>query len=355
VWSAAGALVVLAGLGVLFVVRNADGKGAPAAPAKKNAARDATPAAPVELSEVRRGSITTWLETTATLEARNSAVLVARRQGQVMSLLAEEGQWVERGAPLAQLDDTEARLAVERAEVALEMARHEEERARKMQSEGYLSSKEWDDIQLRVRNAKVELEQAKYNLSQTRVTAPFAGRVSERMINLGETLTPGKECFRLLDFNPVLVRLYFPERELDRVQVDQAAELALEGSPGRTFAARVSLVNPVIDRSNGTFKVTLEAPNPGGALRPGCFARVRLRTGTFAAALLVPRRGVLTEDGENYVFVARGDTVVRAGIRLGAIEGDQAQILSGLAAGDRVVTIGQGGLKPGARIKVTTF
>ena len=360
-WSALGVVVIALSLTVLFVARNADGKGSktatPGAPAgnKKSSPKESSPAAPVELSEVRRGGIDTWLETTATLEARNSALLVARRQGQVLKLLAEEGQWVERGAVLAQLDDTEARLAAERAELALEVARREQERASKMQSEGYLSSKEGDDIQLRLRNAKLELDQARFNLSQTRITAPFSGRVTERAINLGETVSQGQSCFRLIDFNPVLVRLYFPERELDRVRIGQPAALMLDAQPGHAFSARVALVNPVVDHSNGTFKVTLEAPNPGGLLRPGSFARVRLKTGSFTDALLLPRRGVLTEDGEQFVFVARGDTVARARVTVGAVEGDQAQILAGLVAGDRVVTIGQGGLKPGARIKVTTF
>lgn len=360
VWvaAAAAALLVAAGSTLLFVARNADGKNtAPGAAKtnKKSAADNKAPAAPVEVAEVRRGAISTWLQTTATLEARNNAVLVARRQGQVLALDAEEGAWVEKGAVLARLDDTEARLAVDRAELALEVATREEERAKKMQGEGYLSPKEMDDIALRLRNAKVELEQAHYNLTQTRITAPFAGRVTERLINLGETVTAGKECFRLLDFNPVLARLYFPERELEHVRVGQPAELALDTQPGRTFAARVSLVNPVVDRANGTFKVTLEAENPGGVLRPGSFARVRLRTGSFSDALLVPRRGILSEDGESYVYVARGDSVVRAGITIGATDGDIAQVVAGLVAGDHVVTVGQGGLKPGARIKVSSF
>jgi len=121
---------------------------------------------------------------------------------------------------------------------------------------------------------------------------------------------------------------------------------------GESYAARVALVSPVVDRANGTFKVTLEIPNRHGSLRPGTFTRIRLKTAEFGDALLMPRRGVLTEDGEDYVFVARGDSVVRRTIKLGAVEGDDAQIVSGLAAGERVVTVGQGGLKPGARIKV---
>jgi multidrug efflux pump subunit AcrA (membrane-fusion protein) len=82
---------------------------------------------------------------------------------------------------------------------------------------------------------------------------------------------------------------------------------------------------------------------------------VRLRTGSFQNALLLPRRGVLTEDGESYVFVAQGDSVNKVGITLGAVENDTAQIIGGLKAGDSVVTVGQGGLKPGAKIKAVTL
>ena len=107
----------------------------------------------------------------------------------------------------------------------------------------------------------------------------------------------------------------------------------------------------MVDRSNGTFKVTLEVRDPANLLRPGSFARAKIRTGEFADALLLPRRATLNEDGEDFVFVAHGDTVARVPIRLGVISGDVAQILAGLTTGDSVVSVGQGGLKQGSRIK----
>lgn len=127
--------------------------------------------------------------------------------------------------------------------------------------------------------------------------------------------------------------------------------LRVDTHPGREFHAEVELVNPVVDETNGTFRVLLEVPNAGGELRPGTFARVQLKTGDFADALLMPKRGIVQEDGEDFVFKAQGDSVVRIGVTVGAVEGETAQILEGLAPGDSVVTIGQGGLKPGAKIK----
>jgi membrane fusion protein (multidrug efflux system) len=354
-WWISGALVIaIVVAAVALTAQRANGT-AGHEKGKKKKGDDPPPAAPVELAQVRTGSISTFLANTTTLEARNSAVLVARRRGQVIGLPAEEGMWVETGATLARLDDHEAKLAVQRTELALEMAKRELERGKQLHAQGYLSSKELDDLELKVKNAWVELEQARYDLTQMKIVAPFSGRVVARTVNLGETVTEGKECFRVDAFDPILARVYFPERELSRVRVGQQGMLTLDSHPGQAFRGKVSLVNPVVDRANGTFKVTLEIANHDGRLRPGAFARVQLKTGDFPGAVLVPRRALLSEDGEDYVFVARADSVVRLAVRVGAVDGDTAQVLSGLGTGERIVTVGHGGLKPGAKIKPVTL
>lgn len=346
-----GAALAAAAVTVAVVARNADGKVQPGK--KKDDAAAAL--APVEVTVVGRGDLSTWLEASGTLEARNSAMLVAERAGRVVALHAEEGDRVAAGTLLAQLDDADARLAVQRHEVEFETARRDAERGRQMRAQGYLSAKEMDDLELRQRSAEVALAQARLDLTRTRIAAPFPGRVTLRNVNLGESVPVGKECFRVEEFSTLRARVYFPERELARVRVGQPAEVALEGSPGRPHAARVALVNPAVDGTNGTFKVTLELPNPDGTLRPGAFAQVRLRTGDVSGALLIPRRGVITQDGESFVFVARGDSAVKVPVTVGAEEGERAQVVKGLAAGDSVVTVGQGGLKQGSKIRVVSF
>ncbi len=352
IWSAVGFLVVVLAVVGVLAARNAGGD---AKDRKKGKKDEAAVAAPVELSPVTRGDISTWLQTTTTLEARNEATLIARTQGQVVELLADEGRWVEKGATLARLDDVEARLRVRRAEVSLEVAERELGRANTLVGQGFLSQKELDDLQLKQRTAQVELEEARHTLSQTRVIAPFAGRVTSRAIKLGETVTVGRECFHMVDFDPLLARVFFPERELTNVRVGQTALLSFDTHPGLEVPASVSIVNPIVDRTNGTFRVTVEVSNAAGHLRPGAFARIRLRTGSHDQALLIPRRGLLSEDGESYVFVARGDSCVRQAVRVGAVENETAQILEGLKPGDSVVTVGQSGLKPGARIRPVTI
>jgi len=349
-WPVVGFAIVAIAAGGLLVARQGQANGD-----KKDKKKDEVPAAPVELSVVGKGSISTFLETTTVLEAVNSATLVARRQGQVTAILADEGRPVARGQVLAILDDTEARIALSRSKLVLEQAEREATRGQQLHERGVQSQSTLDDLTFKLRTAKENLLQAQYDLSQTRIVAPFGGRVVGRFIQLGETVTPGKECFRVDDFDPLLARVYFPEREQARVRVGQPATLVLDAHPGREFPAKVTIVNPSVDRENGTFKVTLEVADRSGDLRPGSFARVRLQAASYADVVVLPRKAVVTEDGDSYVFVAQGDSVNRVAIQVGAISGDTAQILAGLDPGTKVVTVGQGGLKQGARIKPVAF
>jgi len=343
------AIVAIVAAGLL-IARNGQAKSV-----KKGKKDDGPTAAPVELTTVGKGDISTFLETTTVLEAANTAVLVARRQGQVVALLAEEGQNVAKGQPLAKLDDAEARIALGRAQATYDQAKRDAERGTKLEQRGLNSAQAMDDLKLKLETSKQNLAQAQYDIAQTRIVAPFGGKVVTRMIQLGETVTPGKECFRVDDFTPLLARVYFPERDQAQVHIGQVATLEVTALPGVSFPARVTLVNPAVDRDNGTFKVTLELQDPQGRLRPGSFARVRLTSGSFAGAIVLPKKAVVTEDGDAFVFVAAGDSVNRVQVRMGAISGDTAQILGGIAPGQKVVSVGQGGLKQGSRIKAVVF
>ncbi len=350
--SLAAVVVVAGGLGSVVWVRGAKAAKTSGAKAKK---AEGPTAAPVAVSPVHAGSLVTYLESTSSLEPRTAATLVARRPGQLVKLFVEEGASVRKGQVLAQLEDDDARLALERAQVSEEMARREMERGTQLMQQHLIADRDFDDLQLKHKSAVVAVKQARYDLAQTRIVAPFSGRVTARLVNAGESVVAGKDCFTIAEFSPILARVYFPERELPHVRVGQTATLSFDDLGGDPHAARVELVNPTVDRGTGTFKVTLAIDNADGTLRPGTFARVKLETAHVQNALLMPKKGLLTEDGETYVFAARGDSAVRVPVTVGAVSGDTAQVVAGLRAGDRVVTVGQGGLKQGTKIRIVAF
>jgi membrane fusion protein (multidrug efflux system) len=335
-------------IGIAIVAVVAGASSWPQQPGERQQKKDKRTRFPPPRSSYRpwARSTSTFLETTTVPGGQQRH---ARRPppGSVIALLADEGQSVAKGQTLARLDDTEARIALSRAKLALEQAERDATRGQALLERGVQAQVTMDELTFKLRTAKESVAQAEYDLAQTRIVAPFGGKVVGASSS-GETVTPGKDCFRVDDFDPCSPRL--PDR--DRRVVGRAA---LGLTPTDRSSPPGPIVNPMIDRSNGTFKVTLEVSDPSAVLRPGSFARVRLESASYADVVVLPRKAVVTEDGDSYVFVASGDSVNRVAVQLGAIAGDTAQILTGLEPGAKVVTVGQGGLKQGARIKPVAF
>jgi membrane fusion protein, multidrug efflux system len=160
--------------------------------------------------------------------------------------------------------------------------------------------------------------------------------------------------FSVASLQPLLARVHVPAREFRQLQVDQHVQLVLDSSRD-VLGGRIALISPVIDPASGTIKVTVEVPRYPAGTRPGDFAEVRIVTELRADAVLVPRIAVVTEKGESAVFVVQEGDEPRAERRLvevGFTEDDRAQILAGVAAGERVVVKGQRSLQDGQLLKI---
>jgi len=199
---------------------------------------------------------------------------------------------------------------------------------------------------------------ARLDLGYTTVRAPFGGRVTQRLVNLGQNITVGTELVVLADFTPLLARVHVPSREFNKLQQDQAVDLVLDSS-GSRLEGRIKLISPVIDPVSGTIKVTIEVTDYPVGTRPGDFTQVHIVTERRDGTTLVPRGAVLTEKGETFVYlVAAGEgedpkpTGERRLVTTGFADDENMEILAGVAAGDQVVVKGQRSLKPGAELKI---
>jgi len=196
------------------------------------------------------------------------------------------------------------------------------------------------------------------NLSYTEVRAPFAGRITQRMVDVGQNVSVGMPLVTLADFHPLLARVHVPSREFNRLQQNQAVQLTLD-SDGTAIPGRIKLISPVIDPTSGTIKLTIEIPDYPVETRPGDFAEVRVVTERRPQALLVPREAVVTDQGEQVVYLVTagqgergGQVAERRVIELGFTDDSHAEILSGLKDGEEVVVRGQRSLKHGMPVRV---
>lgn len=340
-----GALVVL----VALLATTASCRNGNAEEAK---AEDTEPAIPVEVEDIERGDVAAVYSGTAALESEQEAVVVAKVIGEVVELRVEEGQHVKAGDTLARLDGDRLRLETARARTNLAKLEADLARQRELLAKGLVSDESIERYQFDIDALKADLSLAELELSYTDVRAPIDGVIAERHIKVGNTVAINQPLFRLTDLEPLVAYLHVPEREFNKLHPDQAAQLRVDALGGATFAGHIARISPVVDSATGTFKVTIETSDRTGALKPGMFARFDVVYDTRRNAILIPRAAIVEEEATQTVFVIDGDVARQRTIKTGLTNGALIEVVDGLTGDERIVTIGQSGLRDGGKVRV---
>ncbi len=313
---------------------------------------DERPAVPVEAATVETGEIAAFYTGTASLEAEEEALVVAKTGGIAIEILAEEGQYVEEGQALVKLDDERLTLELSRAEAALAKLRQDYERNEELFQKSLISAVEYERVKSDYETQKAARDLAQLEVTYTTVRAPFSGIVSERLIKKGNMVATHAPTFRLTDFDPLLAVMHVPERELNKLRKGQRAELRLDALYGEVFTGAIKRISPIVDPTTGTFKVTIEVRNRSRQLKPGMFGRIRIVYDTRTDVLLVPKEAILAEDDESAVYVVRDSMAYRQVVETGYSNDEHMEIISGIDAGDIIITTGQNSLRDSSKVEV---
>lgn len=306
---------------------------------------------PVEVAAVTQNDITARYAGTATLEAEREAKVVSEIGGVVLSLGAEEGQFVRKGQVLARLDAERHGVLLRQAQTELERLRHQDARNESLFKRQLIArnSYEQNKSDLATRTAEVDL--ARLALSKCAVIAPFDGVVTRRWVKQGQLLKVNEVAFEMADFRELKARLRVPERASAALKPGQRVDYQADALPGETFNAEVERVSPVVDAASGTVDIVVAVDNTGGKLRPGLFSRLDIAYDTVAAAILIPKTALLSGDRDTSVFVIRDNKAQRVSIKLGYEAGRNVQVLQGLSPGAEVVVAGHSALREGSEVE----
>lgn len=307
---------------------------------------------PVEVAAVTTGAIASYISATANLVAEDEVKVLAEAEGRVVRLDVEEGDIVAKGQVLAVLDQDEARIALSKVELKAANAEAALSRARDSFDQGLISSEAYDTLKMDCEVARQEVAEAEWRLAKTVIRAPFSGCVTERFITVGQHLRPGDELFTVTDYDPLVARIYLPERDVVELAVGRSVRIIPAADPSLELSGRIRRIAPVVDTATGTVKVTVEAVDPPAAVRPGAFVSIGIIRERHEGAVLLPRESVIRELRAAHVFVANDGIAVKRAVTLGIEEDDVVEVLTGVGAGEQVVVAGQGGLDDGQRIKV---
>jgi len=304
---------------------------------------------PVELCLVENRGIASYYRAASVIEADRLVELVTRIQGRVHVLNVEEGDWVQKNDILAELENDRERIQLRKAKLTLGDKDRLRERNTLMLEEELISQQEFDDVESAWHLAQAECDLAAIALEETRIRAPFEGRITERSIVLGQQLAPATPAFTLGDFLPLRVRVHLPEAIARKIDEGQRVLVTPEATP-YPLEAVVERISPVVDPQTSTVRLTLLLADNDIAARVGGFVKVRITTEEHRDALAIPKLALVEEGSLRSVFVAEADTVRKVEIETGLYDETHIEVLEGLFRGDFVVTMGQGGLRTGTLV-----
>lgn len=367
----------------LVVLAGCRDSGATSTPANDPAA---VAAVPVQAEPVRIGTMVARYSGTATLETAREAQVVAKASGIVREILVEEGERVEKGQLLARLDDADARNELAQAAATLKKYQAKFDRAETAVRSHLIPRDQYEQDKYDLETQRAVVEGARLELSWTRVVAPIPGVIAKRDVKPGNFVQANTALFRIVDMDPLLAVLDVPERNLGTLREGQPVVLRADALDGLEFGGSIERIAPVVDPGSGTFRVTCRFSDPSGALRPGMFARISIVHDEHRDVPTIPRAALIDEDGDTAVFVVgaaapaeaaktpEGTPVKpaasgaakpgaaappaarwlaqRRSVRIGYVDGDRVEIVEGLAAGERVVTIGRNALRDGAAVQI---
>ena len=330
------------------------------------------PAVAVEAVSATATTLAQTIEVVGTLEPKFFADVKSEFTAVIEDVYVTQWVKVDKGTPLAKLDTREADATLRaakatalQAEVNATRATRELERAVKLKENGLLTQQGLDDARSadEAAQAAAQAANAQFAIAETRlaksvIRSPMAGIVALRAVNVGdrvENMGSGDPMFRIVDNHVLELTVLIPSARSAAVRVGQKLDFTVDAYPGRTFAGQVMHINPSADPVSRSVKVMADVPNPDGDLRGGTFVKGRICTGQRAGVLQIPRVALLSWDverGTAEVFVVSGDTVERRTVQTGEATGDEVEVVSGVTAGEKVVTRGGFNVRPGDRVQI---
>ena len=265
-------------------------------------------AIPVAAEPARLGTLVVRVSASGQAEPVRRTVVTAQIPGRIREIAVGENSTVAADRPLLVIDPVEYQLQVDAANATLRTAEATyremtlfddqiEDPATRQERESFARARSG------LESAEIALRRAELELARTRVSAPIGGRIADLRVVPGEWVQPGTELMTVAALDPIRVQVRVLESEVGHLTTGGRAEMSFAAFPGERFEGRVQSINPLVESDTRTARVTVVAPNPGGRILPGMYARVGLDAHAYEDRVMIPRSAVLERDRREMVFV----------------------------------------------------
>lgn len=330
---------------------------------------------PVTVSSVARQDVPIYFNGLGSVVAFNTATILAQVSGQLVAVPFKEGDEIEKGGLLAQVDPRPFQATLDQAiakkaqdQATLHSAELDLKRYQDLLPDGYVTGQQVDQQKATVQSAAAQvqadeasIESARVQLSFTRITAPFAGVAGIRQVDVGNLVSASNSTgiVVLTQIKPIAVTFTLPEQTLPQIRAVDSQPLTVvavtRDNQKELARGQLTAFDSQIDSSTGTIKLKATFDNQDKTLWPGQFVNARLLVRTEHNALTVPAPAVQLGPNGSYVYKVQADqTVQMQPVTVAQSEANVAMISSGLGDGDKVVVDGQSRLQPGSKIQITS-
>jgi membrane fusion protein (multidrug efflux system) len=283
--------------------------------------------------------------------ASEQVEIKSETSGRIIGLYVKEGGTVSKGQLLVKINDADLQAQLQKAAATLRLASIKENRTRDLLVKGLVSQEEYDAISAQLQSNMADSALLAAQIAKTDIRAPFAGRVGLKNISPGEYLSSGSSIISIVAERPLKVEFSLAEKYFSRINVGDTLALSVDGSI-KQYHATVFAKEPAIDEATRTVRVRAVCLDPDNSLAPGTYVQVSAVLGNRPATLMVPTQALVPDIAGWKVFVISKASAMPRPVITGVRDSAQVEILSGLTAGDTIITAGVAMLRPGSLVDI---
>jgi membrane fusion protein (multidrug efflux system) len=301
------------------------------------------------------------LSAIGTMAAVQGVTVSADLPGIVDRIGFDSGRSVQKGDVLAELDTRQERAQLAAIEAQRDLARLNYNRMKGLLGDRVISQAEFDRAVAEQQQTDAQVGEIRATIERKTIRAPFSGILGIRQANLGQYLAAGDPVVPLQSLHPIYVNFGVPQQDVGRIRVGRVVRITARDIAGAEFNGRVTALDSIVDQATRNVQVQATLANPEGQLRPGMFVQTELALGSSQSVFALPASAISYAPFGDSVYIVtdlkgeNGQTyrgVRQQFVKLGGARGDQVAVLSGIKAGDEIVTSGVFKLRNGAAVLV---
>lgn len=286
-----------------------------------------------------------------TARANEAVEVTSKVSNTVTAVRFSDGQRVQKGQVLVELDSAQARADLAAAEAASAESASQVKRSRELIASRVISESQFEQLEATMKANDARVAAARSRVDDTVIRAPFNGRVGLRRVSVGSLVNPGTTITTLDDLSIIKVDFSVPENFLAGLRDGLKVKATAAAFPGRDFIGIVTGVDSRIDPVSRSVTVRAAVPNADLALKPGMFLNVSLARDEHDA-LMVPEAALVPEQSRQFLFVIEDGRATRREVRIGGRQPGRVEIVSGLKVGEQVIVEGTQKVREGGEVRV---